>query len=606
LTRFASPIVSRAAGLVALTALLLGACGAGIGSDPGSDAARLRFVSPRGATSGAPLEFELAAVGGTSPPAQLVVRNIGDATSAPLGIELTGADAASFALVDTSACVERRLAHDEECAFAVAFTPSSADEKYATVRVTAGGAPPLAITVHGTGRATWLTMYPVGGWGPIDLGMLEAGVDTHFAVEVLNNGWYDVRQVTVGATSGAESWLTVGATTCPDVLPRGATCTFDVVARAGTLGLLQGLVTARADGEYSALEVQSVGAGRITVNRTGPGVVYSLPYGIYCSDRCTGLFSEPVVLLATPDAGAELLQWTQPDFGGCAIGNPGTCQVTPRLAPVAVEAVFAVDKTRSLTITADGDDVRATIRVDVDGVRQATTCYAGRTCDLDVEIGQQVVVRVYTASELVGWSRGPCAPEARECALTIEDNVDLALSFRRSERELWTSGVSWGPTSSLVRFARDGAVIVAGAGDNGQGGPTALVRKIGRDRSNVWSSWSPGDRVVGLAVAATGDVLALDHGGTGAAMGCGCAACAEATAPRSGPRQSPARRCRPHRSRRRASRCPPRATWSSPARSRSPALRGCRSGPTTSTVASAGAPRPRSRARARSPSARPA
>ena len=140
----------------------------------------------------------------------------------------------------------------------------------------------------------------------------------------------------------------IRASSCGGELAAGASCSVDVELTPRRAGGLPASLSA-TDGTGRAVAVLgATGLARVTVTRTGPGIITSDPPGIDCGDVCTGLFSSPTVTLSATAPSATFDGW-----GGACTGS-GTC--TLDLAAAAeVAATFTAWACQPDTATCSGN-----------------------------------------------------------------------------------------------------------------------------------------------------------------------------------------------------------------------------------------------------------
>jgi hypothetical protein len=159
----------------------------------------------------------------------------------------------------------------------------------------------------------------------------------------------------------------------------------------------------------------------LTVRTTGagPGSVTSSPAGIDCGAACTMQLPRgtPVMLSATPAAGASLDGWTGP----CSDASP-TCAFTLD-ADTDVTAGFSlVMHTVSVTVVGNG-------------MARVTSSPAGidcpTICSMMVPEGAAVsltAIALDTTSQFLGWSDRSCAGTST-CAITASADTTLSVAF---------------------------------------------------------------------------------------------------------------------------------------------------------------------------------
>jgi hypothetical protein len=163
----------------------------------------------------------------------------------------------------------------------------------------------------------------------------------------------------------------------------------------------------------------------LTAEVEGPGSV-SAPEDIDCPGVCAGAynFGEEVTLTATPDSGAELLEWSGPGAETCAGTSTPNCEVE-MTADKTVKAIFALEPTPEFKLTI----VKA-------GTGSGTvTCNAG-ACAFKYPEGEEVTLAATAASgsTFVGWSGAGCSGTT-PCTVTIEEDTTVTATFTTNAKE---------------------------------------------------------------------------------------------------------------------------------------------------------------------------
>jgi hypothetical protein len=155
----------------------------------------------------------------------------------------------------------------------------------------------------------------------------------------------------------------------------------------------------------------------LTVEVEGPGSL-SAPEDIDCPGVCAGAynFGEEVTLTATPDSGAELLEWSGSGAGTCAGTSTSTCEVE-MTADKTVKAIFALEPTPEFKLTI----VKA-------GTGSGSVTCDGGACAAEYPKGEEVTLAATAASgsTFAGFSGAGCSGTA-PCVVTIEEE-DVAVT----------------------------------------------------------------------------------------------------------------------------------------------------------------------------------
>jgi hypothetical protein len=197
-------------------------------------------------------------------------------------------------------------------------------------------------------------------------------------------------------------------------------------------------------------------AGTITVARSGPGTVASIPAGIDCGATCSSPFreGEQVTLTATPATGAVFAGWS----GACS--GSGSCSVdVPRGAVIDIGATF---ESTTLEIALAGDS-QGMITSSPPGIACGSVCRAAFAPGTQVTL---TAVPVGSPSSFAGWSISTC-PDVRPCRVTIAaGGTSLTATFtRRGSRVFTTSGTFLVPPGVTTV-----SVLAVGGGGGGANG----------------------------------------------------------------------------------------------------------------------------------------
>jgi uncharacterized delta-60 repeat protein len=215
----------------------------------------------------AALDFGTETVGTRSAAKSVTVRNAGEA-----GVHITGvrSGAAGFAAsfpADAGTCAGVTLAHDETCAFAVAFEPKAAGPATATVAI--DGDRPATLAVSGVGAAVVVAPPPPppapAGTGKPELEQASLDFAGHVAgsptdpreATLRNTGTAPLH---VKAITSSTPSFTVDPRACAGAeVPAGGSCAFAVTFAPPGVGPQAGTVTVDTDAGAAALAVTGIG-----------------------------------------------------------------------------------------------------------------------------------------------------------------------------------------------------------------------------------------------------------------------------------------------------------------------------------------------------------
>jgi len=163
----------------------------------------------------------------------------------------------------------------------------------------------------------------------------------------------------------------------------------------------------------------------LTAEVEGPGSV-SAPEDIDCPGVCAGAynFGEEVTLTATPDSGAELLEWSGSGVGTCAGTSTSTCEVG-MTADKTVKAIFALEPAPEFNLTI----VKA-------GTGSGSVTCDGGACAAEYPEGTEVTLAATAASgsTFAGWSGAGCSGTA-SCKVTINADTTVTATFTADPKE---------------------------------------------------------------------------------------------------------------------------------------------------------------------------
>jgi hypothetical protein len=383
---------------------------------------------------------------GTSETATLTLTN-DSAAAITIDASLIDADAAFTLDAAASTCDDGPVAAGDTCTVVLAFAPTTAGDKTATLRVAVDGHTPVELTVTGRGGVAGdlILDFDPDNHG---FGLVEVGEDATQTITVTNEG---TTAATITAAAIAGAGFTQVSTTCDGALAVNASC--NVVARftPTALGLAEATLTITAGTETAVTALTGTGAGRITVVRTGAGTgsVLSAPLGIDCPTTCTGLFAGEVLLTATPGVGDRVVGWSAP----CGAGL--TCTLSPGLTPVSVDVRFEAEASpaRLLTVDVAGAGLGA-----VWASFGATEAVCTDLCTYPVVVGQTVNLRVDTGSVFTAWS-GSCTGTAPTCMLTVDADETVTATVDANPRSVVSRFLPI-VSPDHVAFAANGDLLV--------------------------------------------------------------------------------------------------------------------------------------------------
>ncbi len=176
---------------------------------------------------------------------------------------------------------------------------------------------------------------------------------------------------------------------------------------------------------------------RLTVIKTGPGTVTSLPGGINCGTTCSATYASgtDVTLVATPTPGNAFAGWS----GDCS--GTGGCIVS-MTSPISVSATF-VTLRHTLEVFKAGSGV-GTVSSRPSGI----SC--GSSCVRDYNGGTSLTLTASPApgSVFTGWS-GACTNTTGTCMVSMTDSRSVTATFKtRPKLTVARSGSGTGTVTS--------------------------------------------------------------------------------------------------------------------------------------------------------------
>ena len=270
----------------------------------------------------------------------------------------------------------------------------------------------------------------------------------------------------------------------------------------------------------------------LTVARTGPGTVTSVPSRLYCGAACSDSFDagSQVVLTATPDANAAFVSWG----GGFCSGTATTCTVTMDQARNVTAAFQVTSFILSVSKLGTGD---GTITSTPAGVA------CGGACSVGFDAGTVVTLTATPDANSLFTAWGGVCTGAGACTVTLSQARAVTTTFTRNTYALAVtrsgtgsgtvtstpSGLSCG-TSCTSAFSAGSSVVltaapVAGstfAGWSGAcAGPLTTCSVTMDQAKNVSASFSGSAFSLSVSVGAGGGVVASDP--VGIYCGASCA-----------------------------------------------------------------------------------
>ncbi len=335
-----------------------------------------------------PYNFGNVNVGSSSTPKRYTITNTGGGCQGLQisSITLTGTNNAEFSLRNNTCPVTpATLASNATCSFEVAFSPTSAGAKTATVAISsnANNTPALAMLLTGNG----LALLPNIGVTPttnFNFGNVNVGATSTtqaFTVSNTGNANLSIQQLTWGAANGGFSFVSNGCSSVT-LAPNG-TCSFSIRFQPTTAGAKSGSLSIPSnDPDTSNLTVTVTGNGIALIPNIG---VTPNPYNF--SNVNVGADSTKAITISnTGNANLSLgtMSWTSAngeftlDTGNVCpltLAPGGTCSFSIRFQPTTAGA-----KSGNLSIPSnDPDTSTLTVTVTGNGVVPSLSCNSPST-----------------------------------------------------------------------------------------------------------------------------------------------------------------------------------------------------------------------------------
>jgi hypothetical protein len=250
---------------------------------------------PAFAISPASLTFPSQSLSVASTPQTLTISNTGGAPMANLGFQITGLNAASFAVGATTCGAA--LANGSSCTLQILFTPSTAGASSATLTITSStlGVKPATVALSGTGLA------PAGlNVSPAQLAFAEATLGQSSpaqTVTVSNTGMV----AATGLALATAAPFSLAQNTCGTSLAVGASCTAVVTFTPSANGAVTGALTVSSPVFASAAVLLTGVGGLAGTVQIAPGLLTFATTGVTAASapQTVTLTNSSVVPLAS-------------------------------------------------------------------------------------------------------------------------------------------------------------------------------------------------------------------------------------------------------------------------------------------------------------------
>jgi hypothetical protein len=299
----------------------------------------------------------------------VTVTNAATTATTVSSVSVTGVNADQFVVVPGSTCTGS-LASDATCTVQVAFHPTTAGTKTATLRITPATGPALLVPLTGVGDATAAPAAKVTP-GVLAFGTTVAPGSASLSTTVQNTGNAPLVVGTPTVSGAAAGDYVVTTPDCGSIAPAG-TCTVTVKftptaigSRTATLSIPHNAVggstavslTGTGSGSQFTLSPSPVKFGTVNRGSTATSTV---------SVRNSGTVAFRVGAAAATTTGSATNVFSVVNNGtgcvGTVLAAGKTCSITVRYAPTA-----AVTSNGVLTVTGDATSLPASVSASLTG-----------------------------------------------------------------------------------------------------------------------------------------------------------------------------------------------------------------------------------------------
>ena len=306
-------------------------------------------ASPIANLSPASLTFGTLAVGTTSGPQPITLRNLGSAALTLSQLTFTGSDAASFAVAPTgTTCpIGSTVAIGANCLVQIVFAPQTSGAKSATVNfVDNASGSPQSISLSGTAIAPTLQISP----GSLTFAAQSVGTPSPSQTIMLSNtgtSSVTINGITVTGPNAADFSENGN---CSAVLGAGASCQLTVIFKPVAAGNRSASISISDDAAGNPHSVPVAGTATQAAVSLSPSTVNfanqlvgttSPPAPTTVTNTGTGA----LVIASISFSGANAADFTQKNTCTAPIAPAASCLINVTFAPTAVGA-----RTASMTI----------------------------------------------------------------------------------------------------------------------------------------------------------------------------------------------------------------------------------------------------------------
>ncbi len=306
-------------------------------------------ASPIANLSPASLTFGTLAVGATSGPQPITLRNLGSAALTLSQLTFTGSDAASFAIapVGTTCPIGSTVAIGANCLVQIVFAPQTSGAKSATVNfIDNASGSPQSISLSGMAIAPTLQISP----GSLTFAAQSVGTPSPSQTIMLSNtgtSSVTINGITVTGPNAADFSENGN---CSAVLGAGASCQLTVIFKPVAAGNRSASISISDNAVGNPHSVPVAGTATQAAVSISPATVTfanqlvgtaSPPVPITATNTGTGA----LVIASISFSGANAADFTQKNTCTAPVAPAATCLINVTFAPTAVGA-----RTASMTI----------------------------------------------------------------------------------------------------------------------------------------------------------------------------------------------------------------------------------------------------------------
>ena len=293
-------------------------------------------------------EFPVVAVGDTDTPQTLTVQNLGEATTGPILLTVTGPNANEFTIASTTCTT---LAPLETCTVTVVFAPQGIGTRTATLTASAtpGGVATAALSGVSRPRIEIIAINSGPVVDPYDFGV--STVNNTIPQDVLitvRNNTSGIKPFNIAEAFGAPAqFLTISNTCVTTIAGPGGTCTVGVRFKPTSVGPKLGTITFSIGAgpfDSAAEHLTGTGTSGLTLTALNGTDFGSIPINTVSGILRFRLTNAPGSILTGPVSitlTAGPFQLVADPCSGLALAAGDSCLLDVRFAPTVVGSAMA-------------------------------------------------------------------------------------------------------------------------------------------------------------------------------------------------------------------------------------------------------------------------